>query len=327
MITSAIIVICAFIIDTIIGDPNSKYHPVAVMGRLVGILDSLLYRKKANDPVKLVLGLILSIICLSTAYWLTRGIIWGMELLKFNWWIKIFLDAVILSFMISPKSLMQAGLGVINNLIHDDIEAAREKVHYIVGRDVNNMDEAEMVRATIETIAENTTDGIISPLFFFFIGGLPLAVLYRMANTLDSMVGYKNDRYLYFGRASARIDDILNLIPARIAGILIVISAAILHFDYKNAWKIMKRDAKKHPSPNGGFTEASVAGALNIRLGGQNYYFGKPHFRAYMGDPYQKLCARHIVSAIQLMYTATVLFIALVIILLPIVPLWWHSGF
>jgi adenosylcobinamide-phosphate synthase len=221
---------------------------------------------------------------------------------------------------------MQAGEGVINSLLHDDIEMARRKVHYIVGRDVDAMEEPELVRATVETIAENTTDGIIAPLFYFFIGGLPWAVLYRMANTLDSMVGYKNDKYFYFGKASARIDDALNLVPARLTGVLMIVAAAILHFDYKNAWKMMKRDAKKHPSPNGGFTEAAMAGALDIRLGGQNFYFGQPHFRAYMGDICERLCSRHIISAIQIMYTTTVLFIALVIVLLPVVPAWWHNG-
>lgn len=323
----AIIAIAAFIIDTIIGDPQNKLHPVAVMGRIVGVIERILRHDRHSDPTKLVLGLVFTIICLSLSYYFTRGIVWLLENYLPIWWLKIFIEALILSFMISPKSLMQAGLGVIDSLIHNNLDEARQKVHFIVGRDVDNMDEPETVRATIETIAENTTDGIISPLFFFFIGGLPLAVLYRMANTLDSMVGYKNDKYLYFGRTSARVDDILNLIPARISGILFVIAAAILHFDYRLAWKMIVRDAKKHPSPNGGYTEAAVAGALNIRLGGQNFYFGKPHFRAYMGDAYQKLCARHIKETIQLMYTVTILFIMLIIALLPVVPLWWHNGF
>lgn len=325
--TTAIIAISAFIIDTIIGDPQSRLHPVALMGRAISMLERILRHDKNSGPVKFILGVVFAVILLAAAYWSAKMLIWVMMTFDFSWWAQIFIEALVLSFMISPKSLRQAGDGIICSLLYGNIEAARQKVHYIVGRDVYSMDEAEIVRATIETIAENTTDGIIAPLFYYFIGGLPLAVLYRMANTLDSMVGYKNDKYFYFGKASARIDDVLNLVPARLTGVLIIVAAAILHLDYKNAWKMMKRDAGKHPSPNGGFTEAAMAGALDIRLGGQNFYFGQPNFRAYMGDVCERMCSRHIMSAIQIMYTTVVLFIMLVIVLLPVVPLWWHSGF
>lgn len=325
--TPVIIAVCAFIIDTIIGDPQSRLHPVALMGNLVSILERALRWDQQGKYLKIAAGTIFALILLTIAYGLGWLIVWAMGVLTFAWWVRVFIEALLLSFMISPKSLMQAGQEVIYNLQRDDLLGAREKVHCIVGRDVENMDEPEIVRATVETIAENTTDGIISPLFYFFIGGLPLAILYRMANTLDSMVGYKNEKYLYFGKVSARIDDLLNLVPARITGILIVVAAAILHFDYRMAWKMLIRDARKHPSPNGGFSEAAVAGALNVRLGGKNFYFGLPHFRAYMGDALQRLCARHIVAATQIMYTVTVLFIALVIVLMPVVPTWWHQGF
>lgn len=325
--TPVIIAVCAFIIDTIIGDPQSRLHPVALMGNLVSILERALRWDQQGKYLKIAAGTIFALILLTIAYGLGWLIVWAMDVLTFAWWVRVFIEALLLSFMISPKSLMQAGQEVIYNLQRDDLLGAREKVHCIVGRDVENMDEPEIVRATVETIAENTTDGIISPLFYFFIGGLPLAILYRMANTLDSMVGYKNEKYLYFGKVSARIDDLLNLVPARITGILIVVAAAILHFDYRMAWKMLIRDARKHPSPNGGFSEAAVAGALNVRLGGKNFYFGLPYFRAYMGDALQRLCARHIVAATQIMYTVTVLFIALVIVLMPVVPTWWHQGF
>ncbi|WP_231038462.1 adenosylcobinamide-phosphate synthase CbiB [Pectinatus haikarae] len=325
--TPAIIAVCAFVIDTIVGDPQSRLHPVALMGRFVNIVENILRRDRHKKYLQIAAGGIFAVFLLFCAYMSGWVIMWGMRQLEVIWWGKLFAESLILSFMISPKSLMQAGQRVINSLRHGDLPEARQMVHYIVGRDVDNMSEQEMVRATVETIAENTTDGIISPLFYFFVGGLPLAILYRMANTLDSMVGYKNEKYFYFGRVSARIDDILNLAPARITGILLVVAAAILHFDYRTAWKMILRDAKKHPSPNGGFTEAAVAGALNIRLGGQNFYFGTAHFRAYMGDAVQQLCPRHVVAAIQLMYTATVLFIALATVLIPTVPTWWPGGF
>lgn len=325
--TAGAIAVCAFIIDTIIGDPQSRLHPVALMGRLIGTVENILRRGEDNKYLRLTQGAVFTIVLLAAAYaagWLIVNEIGRIGLAK---WEKIALEAFVLSFMISPKSLMQAGQKIITSLQHSNLTEARQRVHYIVGRDTENMNEEEVVRATVETIAENTTDGIIAPLFYFFVGGLPLAILYRMVNTLDSMVGYKNEKYLYFGRVSAHVDDIFNLIPARITGLLIVVAAAILHYDFRTAWKMILRDAKKHPSPNGGFTEAAVAGALNIRLGGQNFYFGIAHFRAYMGDAVQKLSARHIVAATQIMYTATVLFIALVIVLMPIVPSWWHTGF
>ena len=154
-------------------------------------------------------------------------------------------------------------------------------------------------------MAENTSDGIIAPLFFYFIGGLPGAAVYKAVNTLDSMMGYKNDRYLYYGRVAARIDDIFNYIPARLTGISFVAAAALGESDSKKAFQIMLRDARKHPSPNGGYAEAPVAGALHIRLGGYNSYFGTTSFRAYMGDDDEPLEAEKIRQAVHLMYTAT----------------------
>ena len=190
---------------------------------------------------------------------------------------------------------------------------ARFKVGWIVGRDTDNLTEGEATRATVETISENIVDGIISPLFYFFIGGLPLAVAYRAANTMDSMIGYKNDKYLFFGRAAALADDVWNYIPARLTGLMLVAAAFLLGLDWRGAWKIMRRDAAKHPSPNGGWTESTVAGALGVRLGGLNYYFGKPSFRTYMGDPVHALEANHISLAIRMMYTVTVMFLALML--------------
>ena len=218
-------------------------------------------------------------------------------------------QALILSFTISPRSLSEAGRELFQLLEDGNLEKARFKVGWIVGRDTDKLSPAEVTRATVETIAENTVDGVIAPLFFFAVGGVPLAVLYRAANTMDSMLGYKNDRYLFFGRVPARLDDILNYIPARICGVLFVFSAMLLGFDYRAAWRIMLRDARKHPSPNGGWAEASVAGALGIRLGGYNSYFGKQHFRAYMGDPLKELQQGNIMECIRLMYSASILFL------------------
>jgi adenosylcobinamide-phosphate synthase len=226
-----------------------------------------------------------------------------------NVYVITIIEAFFLSFTISPKSLAAAGKELYDYLAADDLEQARYKVGWIVGRDTDKLTPGEVSRATIETIAENTVDGVIAPLFYFAIGGVPLAFLYRAVNTLDSMVGYKNDRYMYFGRVAARTDDVLGYIPARITGLLFVVSAFILGYDGKKAWQILRRDAAKHPSPNGGWAEATVAGALHIRLGGYNSYFGRVHFREYMGDPVEELGLDHIMKTIRLMYTDTILFL------------------
>jgi adenosylcobinamide-phosphate synthase len=189
------------------------------------------------------------------------------------------------------------------------MEQARYKVGWIVGRDTASLTTAEVTRATVETVAENIVDGIISPLFYAVIGGVPLACLYRAVNTMDSMVGYKNEKYRDFGMAAARVDDVFNYIPARITGLLIVLSAALLRHNADGALQTIRRDASKHPSPNSGFSEAGVAGALGVRLGGLNYYGGVASLRAYMGEEKKELNPIHIEQTIHIMYLVTTLFI------------------
>ena len=304
MITAVV----AFLIDAMIGDPRSKFHPVVLIGNLISALEKILRRELDSPTLKIFKGGIL--VCVVV----TLSLIVGFGIENFTNDIpsltaKIFIQAFVLSFMISPRTLGDAAREIYFLLERENLVYAREKVGWIVGRDTQNLNEAEVVRATVETVAENTVDGIISPLFYFAIGGLPLAIAYRAINTMDSMLGYKNEKFFYFGRVAARLDDVANFVPARLTGILFIGAAIVLHLDYKNAFEMMKRDAKKHPSPNGGWAEATVAGALKIRLGGVNYYFGQPHFRAYMGEPLESLEAAHILGAIRLMYTATILFL------------------
>lgn len=300
--------IIAFFIDTIIGDPRTKYHPVVLMGKLIALLERCFYRADDSDNKKFIMGIMLVIITLLISYEVAAAIMMLSYKIPFSWG-SAAVGGLLLSFTISPNSLAKAGKGIYALLIMGELMEAREKVGWIVGRDTKDLDDAEIARATIETIAENTVDGIIAPLFFFVLGGVPLAVLYRAANTMDSMIGYKNEKYLYFGRGAAKLDDVLNYIPARITAMLFLFSALILGFDYRNAYRIMQRDAAKHPSPNGGYAEATVAGALHIRLGGMNSYFGRKSFRAYMGDAMVLIAPQHIMAAIRMMYTATILFI------------------
>ncbi len=304
----------AFFIDTVLGDPKTRFHPVVLMGNLISLLEKLLYRPEDGDGRKLLSGALLVAIVLLVSYEAGAAFLYLSYWLTGEtgfWWVNYLMGGLLLSFMISPNSLATAGKELYTLLEQGKLEEARQKVGWIVGRDTDKLEVEGITRATVETIAENTVDGIISPFFFFAIGGVPLAVLYRAANTMDSMIGYKNEKYLYFGRVAARVDDALNYIPARLTGLLFIGSAWLLKFDHRHALKIMKRDAAKHPSPNGGYAEATVAGALHIRLGGMNSYFGVESFRAYMGDPIERLSPKHILESIRLMYTATVLFLLL----------------
>lgn len=302
----------AFFLDCVLGDPRSPWHPVILLGRAISFLEKCLLRPKQSDRQKLWAGTVLVICLLGSTYLIIWGIFYLLQRYLGNYpQLASFAAALLLSATISPRSLAEAGQEIYHYLVQGDLAKARFKVGWIVGRDTENLDAANITRATVETIAENIVDGIISPLFYFFIGGLPLAMLYRAVNTMDSMIGYKNDTYLYFGRAAARLDDVLNFIPARLTGVLLVAMAFLWRLDFRGSWKMLRRDAKKHPSPNGGYPEAAVAGALGIRLGGLNYYFGKPSFRSYMGEALQELMPAHIQQTIHLLYGTTLAFLLL----------------
>ena len=308
MIPAPLLAMGAFFVDTVLGDPQTRWHPVAVLGRFISLLERLLYPTGGSNQRKFVMGSLLVLFILCIAYAFAEGLLLAVRQLPVAWGSDA-VSVLLLYFCISPRMLAKAGQDIYMLLVKGDLPAAREHVGYIVGRDTAQLDEADAARAAIETVAENTVDGVIAPFFFFALGGAPLAVLYRAANTMDSMLGYRNERYLYFGRMAARVDDVLNYIPARISGVLFVMAAFLLGYDGRNALNILVRDAAGHPSPNGGHAEAPVAGALHIRLGGINYYFGERHFRAYMGDAHMDISAKHILGAIRLMYTVAVLFL------------------
>ncbi|MGI6091395.1 MAG: cobalamin biosynthesis protein CobD [Veillonellaceae bacterium] len=301
--------VAALILDTAIGDPRSRFHPVVLIGNLIAFFESILLKPAKSSRYKIITGVLLVCLVLSITYTSVWLIMFALSLLGP---IYAFIGgALALSFTISPRSLAEAGNEIKNYMLNGDLTQARFKVGWIVGRDTDKLDTGEITRATVETVAENIVDGIISPLFYFLIGGVPLAFLYRAVNTLDSMVGYRNAKYLDFGMPAARLDDIFNYIPARITGVLIIIISFVLRYNATSALKSIMRDAPKHPSPNSGITEAGVAGALGIRLGGLNYYGGVPSLRAYMGVEINKLEPLHIEKTIKLMYGTTLLFIIL----------------
>lgn len=304
--------LAAVVIDKLIGDPRSFFHPVVLIGNFIALLERLLLRREHSAAHKKVAGFVLVITVLTITYLLVWGLMYILAAI--HWLAELIGGAIILSFAITPRSLAEAGSEIKALLESGNLEQARSKVGWIVGRDTAKMDVSEATRATVETVAENIVDGIISPLFYFVVGGVPLAFLYRAVNTMDSMVGYKNEKYLNFGMAAARTDDVFNYVPARLTGILIIFAALLLGYNAKGAAKAIRRDAAKHPSPNSGISEAGIAGALGIRLGGLNYYGGIASFRAYMGDERAILSPNHISQTIKLMYIVTGLFLILALI-------------
>ncbi|SDC33752.1 MULTISPECIES: adenosylcobinamide-phosphate synthase CbiB [unclassified Candidatus Frackibacter] len=304
-----IIVFIALILDLLIGDPNWIPHPVVIIGKFISWGEEQLRSIAKTELAERVTGILLALLTIFFTWLITYGIITIST--SINEWLGIIIKILLLTTTLSVKGLADASKGIYQQLLNNDLQQARERLNWIVGRDTEKLSESEVVRATVETVAENTVDGILSPLFYAFIGGAPLAMAYKAVNTLDSMLGYKNQQYQYFGWAAARIDDLANLIPARISGLLFPIAAFLLRKNGLKSFKMVLRDAKKHPSPNGGYPEAAVAGALGVRLGGLNYYHGESSFREYLGDKVRDLESNDIQDMIYLMYITTGLFVVI----------------
>ena len=297
----------AFVLDFILGDPEWFHHPIRFIGRLIKALEkSIRFACKSNNQL-IIGGTVLVFICISVVFFLTFII---LQIAKaINPWLYIIVNVLLMYFAIAAKCLKNEGARIRKYLINGDMENARKYLGYIVGRDVDKLEMPEIVRGTVETIAENTSDGVIAPLFYMIIGGAPLAMVYKAINTMDSMIGYKNENYLHFGKAAAILDDIANYIPARITGYLMVVGAFALRLDWKGSQKILKRDSKKHNSPNSGYPEAAAAGALGVRLGGVNSYFGVQSQKPFIGDRTREFEVEDITRASRLMYAASILFL------------------
>ncbi|MDT8901737.1 adenosylcobinamide-phosphate synthase CbiB [Anaeroselena agilis] len=304
----------ALVLDTVIGDPRTPWHPVVLIGNLIAALEKRLLSPAAAPGAKRLAGFVLVLAVLAVSFavsWAALAALAALHPLA-----GLGGGALLLAFAITPRSLAEAGREIQTLLEAGDLDEARRKVGWIVGRDTAGLDSAEITRATVETVAENITDGIIAPLFYAALGGAPLALLYRAVNTLDSMVGYKNDKYRDFGLAAARTDDAFNYIPARVTGVLVIAAAFLTGCDARGAARAIRRDAARHPSPNSGIPEAGVAGALGVRLGGLNYYGGVSSQRATMGDPRRPLAPGDIALTVRMMYTATALFAAIITVLI-----------
>lgn len=308
-----------FCLDLLLGDPHWAPHPVRAIGALIAGLEKGLRRLFPKSPAgELTGGVVLVVLTLAIPTGLTVLLLWACRLV--SPWLALAVESLLSYQLLATKSLAAESRKVYDALKTGDLDKARYAVSMIVGRDTASLDEAGVARAAVETVAENASDGVIAPLIFLAIGGAPLGMFYKAANTMDSMAGYKNDKYLYFGRAAAKFDDILNFFPARIAGVLMCLGSTAAGYDGKNAWRVFKRDRKNHKSPNSAHTEAACAGALQLRLAGPNFYFGKLVEKPYIGDDQRPIEALDILRSGRILY-ATAFFALLLFCGVPLLIL------
>ena len=292
----------ACVLDAAIGDPRWFPHPVRWMGFLVDWYDRLVHRLFLSPAKQRMAGVLAAVALPAGAYAIGAMLMWLGNSVDSQLGSAV---AVVMAWTtLAVRDLFYHVVSVQRALQSVSLAEARSAVAKIVGRDTGEINEADIVRATVETIAESTADGIVAPLFYLVLGGAPLALAYKAISTLDSMVGHLDDRYRWFGWASARVDDMANFFPARITALLLVLSAGIVSRSWsvmQQAWQILLRDGSHHPSPNSGHPEAAMAGALGVQLGGMNYYDGLPVERPCLGDPVQPLTRAHISQALALM--------------------------
>jgi len=292
----------ALALDLLLGDPRFLHHPVVLIGRLINVLETGL---RGLLPYLRLAGMLLVLAVLVVS----GGVTW-LLLFAADWlhpWLGAAVTVYIAFTTLALRQLHKESAEVIRYVLADDLGSARTALSLIVGRETAQLDRDGILRACVETVAENTSDGVIAPLFYLFIGGPVLAILYKATNTLDSMVGYYDDRYREFGWAAAKLDDLLNLLPARLTGLLMVLAAFPVGLNGWAALKVMLRDARKTSSPNAGFPEAAVAGALGVQLGGPAVYFGEKVDKPTLGDPDRRISVASYQATIRLLYATTLL--------------------
>ncbi|MFQ8689266.1 MAG: adenosylcobinamide-phosphate synthase CbiB [Blautia sp.] len=313
---AGLIALCAgFVLDLWLGDPRWLYHPVCVIGNWIGFLEKKLRKCFPETPAgEKRAGVLLVALVLLASGGIPLGILW--LLYRWSFWAGLAVETFWCYQLLAGKSLRVESMRVYRAFSQGTLEDAQYAVSRIVGRDTKSLTEEGVVKATVETVAENTSDGVIAPMFYMALGGLPLMFLYKGINTMDSMVGYKNDRYLYFGRCAAKLDDAANYLPARLSGWLMVAASFLCRgeksgasdfsgFDGKNAKKIYLRDRRNHASPNSAQTESAMAGALGIQLAGNASYFGKVYEKPTIGDPIRPVEREDIPRANRLLYATS----------------------
>ena len=302
-------VLGGFVLDTLFGDPPWLPHPVVLMGKAISALEKRLRARLPQTPQGELLGgavvaftlpvgtfLLTSLVCLGAA--------------KLSPWLGLAVQMFWCGQALAAKGLAQESTNVYRALIKPDLPAARKAVSRIVGRDTQNLTLEGVTKAAVETVAENASDGVIAPLLYMLLGGAPLALTYKAINTMDSMLGYKNEKYLYFGRTAAKLDDAANYLPSRLAGLLWCAAAALTGNSPKGAWRIWRRDRRCHASPNSAQTESACAGALGVQLAGPAYYFGEYYAKPTIGDPLRPIEPEDIRRANRMMYAESVLALA-----------------
>ena len=295
--------LAGLVLDLIVGDPHWLPHPIRLIGSGIAALEKLLYKEK-HPLLRGGVLVVLMLAAAGTVSWCILAAAYRIHPLC-----GVVCEGVMTGQIMAVKSLRVESMRVCERLKAHDLAGARRAVSMIVGRDTQSLDEGKIVCAAVETVAENTSDGVVAPMLCLALGGPVLGFLYKTVNTMDSMIGYKNDRYLYFGRAAAKLDDAVNCIPARVSAFLMITCAFLLgkEFDGKSAYRIYRRDRRKHASPNSAHTEAVCSGALGIRLAGDAVYFGKLVKKPYIGDDIRPVEAEDIRRANKLLYGTSAL--------------------
>ena len=295
-----------FVLDALFGDPHWLPHPVVLIGKWISFLEKQHRRLFPKTPGgERAGGTVLVLLVLLASAAVPWGILWLAGLV--HPYLRFAVECFMCYQILAARSLKTESMRVYRKLQEGNLEESRKAVSWIVGRDTENLTMEGVSRAAVETVAENTSDGVIAPMLYLALGGPVLGFFYKAVNTMDSMIAYKNDRYLYFGRTAAHLDDVFNYIPARLSGLFMILASAILGFDEKNAWRIFKRDRYNHASPNSAQTEAVCAGALDVQLAGDAWYFGVLHKKKTIGDPIRPVEPEDIRRANRLMYGTAVI--------------------
>lgn len=303
---SLIAVVIGAVLDLLLGDPQTAWHPICLIGYLIAFVEKvtrkLFPKTKTGERAAGVLCAIL-VVTISTT--IPAVILYAAY--TANFWLGVLADAVLCYFVLAAKALKKESMNVGHALETEGLEAGRKAVSRIVGRDTQNLTKTGVIKAAVETVAENYADGVAAPLLFLILAGGAGGFFYKSINTMDSMLGYKNEKYMNFGWFPAHLDDIANFIPARLAALFLILSAPLCGCDGKMAWKIFRRDRYKHASPNSAQTEAAAAGALHVQLAGDAWYFGELHKKPFIGDDIRPIEVSDIAKINRMMYTAAAL--------------------
>jgi adenosylcobinamide-phosphate synthase len=300
----------AFVMDLLLGDPKGAPHPVRAMGKVAKSLEGITRKKIRNQKRA---GLVTVIILVAGTYWVSLSLLGVLRQVSSQ--LSFVLETLLIYTALATRSLYDESQPVLVALQEDDPEKARFHLQNIVGRDTEHLDKKQIARATVETVSENTVDGVVAPLFYACIGGAPLALAYKCINTLDSMFGYKNEEYIHFGWASAKLDDVANWLPARVAGPLMVLAASLLGLNGKRALITMWKQGQNHLSPNAGIPEAVVAGSLGIELGGPHHYQGCVLEKPAIGEAHREIETEDIVRSHKILFTTASLALGLFLLL------------